>query len=178
LGSAGELKALMNLANPVTHSLVAAGLLLTPAMVQRSHIGGVAAARRMMWAFIALFLGTSSLYLLALWSAQAPIVRWLYGGAYAFPEVTVILVGLLPIAATLTVAFGCFLRAVERPDLVFWAYLAAALAALLAGIPLVHAWETAGVLLGLLVTYAVSAGVMLALIHRSARQTEGTLSQA
>ncbi|MCI0722613.1 MAG: hypothetical protein L0338_27120, partial [Acidobacteria bacterium] len=91
------------------------------------------------------------------------ILRLLYGGKYVeYSSAPILLVGLLPVLASLTMALGNALRAFERPDRLFWCYLASSGAALLVGIPLAAVYGLIGALLGVLLSYATGAAAMAA----------------
>ncbi len=164
---AGALKALMNLANPVLHSLMAFGLLLVPLLVRHRDHGGVNRMRQTVQRFVGLFLLGSAAYLVLLWIFRIEIILLLYGGRYAeFSGLPVLLVGLLPLAASLTVALGSTLRALERPDQVFWCYVALSTVALAAGLPLTARFGLVGALSGLLLSYVVTAIAMFVFLRR------------
>lgn len=167
LGDAGALKALMNLANPVLHSLAAFGMLLIPLLVRHRDQGGIRRVRRAVGRVVALSLLGSLAYLALLWSFGAEILRLLYGGKYVeYSSAPILLVGLLPVLASLTMALGVALRALERPDRLFWCYLASGGMALVAGVPLAAVYGLIGALLGVLLSYGAGAVTMFVFLRR------------
>ncbi|HEX9595967.1 MAG TPA: polysaccharide biosynthesis C-terminal domain-containing protein, partial [Anaerolineales bacterium] len=165
---AGALKALMNLANPVLHSLIALGMLIVPLLVRHRDRGGIRLMQQTISRLAGLFLLGSAAYLAALWYFRVEILQLLYGGKYMeYSGAPVLLVGLLPIAASLTLTLGSALRALERPDRLFWCYLASSGVALLLGLPLLAYFGLTGALAGLLGSYVATAAAMYFFVRRS-----------
>lgn len=167
LRAAGALKALMNLANPVLQSFVAFSLLLIPLLVRHRDRGGITLVRRSVKRIALFFLVASSLYLAGLWFFQSPLIGLLYGGRYLeLRGLPILLVGSIPLVASLTRTAGGALRALERPDRVFWCYVASCGVALAAGLPLAWVFGVVGALLGLLLSYIATATTMYYFLWR------------
>lgn len=161
LKTAGELKAIMNLANPVLNSFIAFSLLIIPLLVRHRDQGGIGRVRRTVKSITVLFLLGSSLYLAVLWLFGARVIGLLYGGRYVeLVGWPILLVGLIPVMASLTISTGSALRALERPDWLFWCYIASSGMTLAVGLPLASAYGLIGALLGLLLSYVVTAAAM------------------
>ena len=169
LEDAGALKAVLNLANPMLHSLVAVAMVLTPMLVRERERGGVLALHRSMWRVGAACVTASAAYLLLLWQFRFEVVGLLYGDRYAaLSNAPVLLAGLLPIALSATVVVGSALRALEEPKLVFWSYAISTAAAVVTGIPLAAIWGANGALGGMLLSY-VALAVAMGVLYEHAR---------
>ena len=83
------------------------------------------------------------------------IVTWLYGGRYSEHTDLLLLVGLLPFAESLTLTFGNVLRAMEKPHLIFRAYIISTILTLTVGLILVAMWNINGASLSYLLITAV-----------------------
>jgi O-antigen/teichoic acid export membrane protein len=167
LEGTAALRALANLVMPATHAISALSLLLMPMLARRRH-EGQARMRRIMAVFLALFLAGAGVYNLILVIFRRQIVELLYGGRYADAVPLVPLVGLLAFLAALISVFGAALRALERPDKVFWSYLASSVVAVGGGVLLARSFGVAGALGGLLLSSSTTA-VMMLLLYRGRR---------
>ncbi len=149
LGAVASLKALMNLAAPVTQLQAAFSMLLIPYATRRFRQGGedsvVRLGRLLTWCGLAAAIG----YWALIAGFQHTIFRALYAGRY--PEVA----ALIPLAAlgsicwAGTFGFSTALRAMERPRLIFIGFGVAAAISLLAGIPATHAFGVRGAIWGI-----------------------------
>jgi O-antigen/teichoic acid export membrane protein len=171
LEGAGALKALLNLAMPALHSISALSLILLPLLVQSRKESGTHAMANTMRSFLALFLFGSTLYLALLWGLRSELFRLFYADKYTeYASWPLLLTGLLPLGACVTNALSNALRAIERPDWVFWCYLGSSMVALLVGIPLMTAIGVAGALLGLLFSSLTAGALMFWFYLRFLRQ--------
>jgi O-antigen/teichoic acid export membrane protein len=166
LEGTAALRALTNMVMPVTHAISALSLLLMPLLARQE---GQARMRRLMTTFLALFLAGAAVYDLGLILFRRQIVQLLYGGRYADAVPLVPLVGLLAFLAGLTSVLGAALKALERPDKVFWSYLVSSAVAVGGGIVLARTFGIAGALAGVLLSSSTTAGMMW-LLFRSGRQ--------
>jgi O-antigen/teichoic acid export membrane protein len=168
LEGVGALKALMNLAMPAAQSINAlSGLLLPLLVVHRKERGSLGMAKTMR-SFLALFLLGAALYLAVLWGLRSELFRLLYAGKYTeYASWPLLLTGVLPLAACVTAVLGSALCALERPDWVFWCYLASSIVALLVGILLIVKMGVTGALLGMLFSCLTAGALMLWFYLRS-----------
>lgn len=161
LKESGALKAMMNLAMPATHALIALGVLAIALLVRHRSVGGLQLVRRTVWRITGLFVGGAAAYFAVIWLFRAPIIHLLYGGNYAeYSGLPVLLVALAPVVTALSVSSGVALRSVERPDRLFWANVIAGTVAATLGIGLTLTWGVLGAIAGHLASYAVCAGTM------------------
>jgi O-antigen/teichoic acid export membrane protein len=170
LEGVASLRALTNLVLPVGNTIGALSLLLVP-LLARNRTKGRKRLTRTMAVFLALFLAGAGIYYLGLVFFRGDVVRILYGGRYSEIVPLVPLVGLLAVTAGFTAVFGAALRALERPDEVFWSYVVSSAVAFGAGIILARTLGTAGALWGLLLSSAATTAMMSLFFRRfSARQ--------
>jgi O-antigen/teichoic acid export membrane protein len=168
LEGAGAFRALMNLAMPVLHSIGALSGILLPVLVRNRKKSGSHGMAKTMKSFLALFVAGSALYLILFWGLRSQLFQLLYGGKYQeYTFLPVLLVGLLPFGSSLVAVLGCALRALERPEWIFWCYVGSGAVTLLLGIPLAAHVGVSGGLLGLLFSYLVTAALMLWFYRKS-----------
>jgi O-antigen/teichoic acid export membrane protein len=167
LEGAGALRALTNFVMPVLQAIAALNMLLIPSLVRDRRQGGTPRMNRTMILFFALFCAGCAVYLAALWFFRAQVFQIFYGGQYKqFAGWPLLLTGLLPIGGCASSVLGNALRALERPDFMFWAYIASALSAGLIGIPCAAKFGVSGALFGILCSSLVLVVVLL-LFYRS-----------
>ena len=105
-----------------------------------------------------LFVLGAAAYFVILLFFRIPILRLLYGGRYLeYSGLPVLLAGLVPLMTALSVAAGVALRALERPDRLFWANVAASAVATTVGLGLTITSGAVGAIAGYVVSYAVCA---------------------
>ena len=137
LAGTAELRALMNLMYPLLHTVTALVLLLIPVLVRQREGHGLTQMKRTIEQLIALFVPVGLVYLLLLALFFRPLLQLLYAGQYhEVSRPVVICLGLLPVTSGIAGVLGAGIRALERPRLVFWAYLLSSATAIFAGIPL------------------------------------------
>lgn len=161
LKGAGALKAIMNLVLPAIHTLIAFSVLTIPLLVRHRDQGGSRLVRRTVRRLTGAFTIAAVLYFALMAFFRVPIIHILYGGEYSDSSgLPVLLVGLVPVLMALSVAVGGALRSFERPDLMFWANVAASLVALTFGLWLAANWGVVGAAAGYLIAYAAYAGAL------------------
>ena len=156
LEASGAFRALLNLFIPMMHAISALGILALPAMV-RVWAGNSRRYGRVIVQLAALFAVAAALYGLAIAYFGRTLIDWLYDSKYTAYAPVVGYLAPVPAFAGVAAVLGSALRAVERPDLVFRAYLFPAIAAVSVGAFLSYFHGVSGASLGWLVTYAVAA---------------------
>lgn len=157
LESTAALKALMNLTMPVLHAYLPLATLLVPALVRtRGH----PSFWRTVW--LALLFSTlgSLLYWLVLGIVHQPLVNLLYDGRYLDASGLLWLVGLIPVTGAGVGVMGSTLRALERPDQIFWAYVLSSVVAVTAGLGLMFGFGLPGASAGIVLSSLTTAGAM------------------
>jgi O-antigen/teichoic acid export membrane protein len=168
LEGAAALRALINFVNPVTHTLTALAALLIPTLVRHSSLGGISQMKRTMGMMLGFLLPASLLYWLALMLCRPLLFGFLYGGKYqAYAFWPLVVAGSLPVSATAAMVLGAGLRAMERPDAIFWCYVAAGITTLIVGLPFTAKWGVLGATGGMLASGWASALSMAWFFHRS-----------
>jgi O-antigen/teichoic acid export membrane protein len=123
LQSAGALKALRNMVMPAGHIYTALFVLMVPSFVNARQIGRIIQSLFVSLGVMIFYMGIYWIFL-ALFGDIA--MQWLYDGRYDIFVFLLTAIGAQTFIAGLSSVFGALLRAWERPDLVFWAYSAAA----------------------------------------------------
>jgi O-antigen/teichoic acid export membrane protein len=167
LEGAGALRALTNFVMPVLQAIAALNMLLIPSLVRDRREGGIRKMNQTMLLFFTLFCAGCTVYLAALWYFRAQVFQIFYGGQYGqFTGWPLLLAGLLPLGTCASAVLGNALRALERPDRMFWAYVASAASAVLIGIPCAAKFGVSGALLGIHFS-SLALVVTLLLFYRS-----------
>jgi Na+-driven multidrug efflux pump len=122
-----------------------------------------------------LFTCGSVVYWVLLGSFHYPLVDWLYGGQYVEYSNLLWILGLVPLVVGIGAVSGAALRAMERPDQVFWVQVSSTAAMLSIGLGLMFIWGIPGAVIGLLVSYTSGAIVTWVLYRKvlRARPTQG-----
>jgi O-antigen/teichoic acid export membrane protein len=165
------LRALQNLAVPMTQVMTAIGLLVLPWASAALHDQGPAA---MHWGIVRVTLllaAAAVVYGALLWLFGRPATVLLYKGRYAeHAHLLPLLAAGLPLAAVAQ-GFVVALQAMRAPDDVFKAYLAAGIFSVVGGLALTRALGLAGALAGYSLSFLVVAAAALWLYRRRARST-------
>src|SRR5579871_824563 len=166
------LRALTNFIMPATQGVMALNMLMLPALVRdRRH--GTRKMNQTMALFLVLLGGGCAIYLSALWLFRDHLFQLFYGGRYTqYRGGPLLLAGALPIGTCLYSAIGNGLRALERPDRMFWAFIGSSAAAVVFGIPLTARFGVTGALLGNHCS-AIVFIAMLAWLYRSLSRRPG-----
>ncbi len=148
-GSAG-LRALFNFVLPVLQAIAALNMLLLPTLVRDRTSGGEKKMNSTMLLFLSVFCAGCAVYLSGLYLFRGQVFQLLYGGRYSeYAGWPLLLAGALPFTTCVTAVLGNAVRALERPDRVFWAYIASALSTAAFGIPLAAQFGVSGALAGI-----------------------------
>jgi hypothetical protein len=142
-------------------------MLMIPALVRDRRAGGPQKMNQTMALYFSLYCAGCLSYLAVLWSLRGHIFQVFYGGRYTeYMGWPLLLAGALPLGTCAYSVLGNGLRALERPDRMFWAFAGSSAAAALVGIPLTAKYGVTGALLG---NHASSVTFVLALwwLYRS-----------
>jgi O-antigen/teichoic acid export membrane protein len=126
LASSGALRTIMNLLMPILHVNGAVANLFVPLFVRELKTAGLMGLHRHTRLALLFFTITSLLYwgVLALFGKN--LMHWLYGGRYDGYATVLLVAGLLPIPVGVGSVLACALRALGRPDQIFWGYVVGA----------------------------------------------------
>ena len=156
LGHAGGLRAVTNFVMPVLQAIVAVNMLMLPALVRDRRDGGAHKMNQTMMLFFILYGAGCAAYLCALWLFRGHLFQIFYGGRYSqYMGWPLLLAGFLPVGNCAAAVLGNGLRAMERPDRMFWAMIGSAVGAAAFGIPLTAKFGVTGALAGYLCSSVV-----------------------
>ena len=168
LEAGGALKALLVMVMPVAHIYGALSVLTVPMLVKARAQRGFGGLVLGLTALITL--GTCLYWaLLAWWGPE--LMHWLYAGQFGEYAALLWLVGALPVLSGIEALLGAALRALERPNEIFWAHLGATCFALTLGLWLIAVYGVWGALIGFLVQMALELLVMTYFLLRPASST-------
>jgi O-antigen/teichoic acid export membrane protein len=156
MAPAGQLRALMNLALPLEQSFTALSCLFLPYAARMYDQEGARGVSMITRRLTLLFVVGAGVYWAAMVPLKTQVFHLLYGGKYL--EVAY-LIPLVALETTLwSAAFGptIVLRAMEAPQLVFQARLAASALSLLVGVPLTFKYGLWGCVVGIVLTNAAA----------------------
>jgi O-antigen/teichoic acid export membrane protein len=166
LEGSAALRALFNFVMPVLQAIAALNLLLLPALVRDRRTGGHKKMTGTMLLFFAVSAVGCALFLTALWVFRGQLFQVFYGGRYGqYAGWPLIFAAALPLGTCATAVFGNAVRALERPDRVFWAYIGSALSTAVLGIPMAARFGVCGALAGI----HISSFTLAFLLWRSYR---------
>ena len=164
LEASGTYRAMLNLLLPMMNVTTALGTVLLPALVKQKAKGGF---RGLTLRLTLLFMVAPVIYWLLLGSFGEPIIRLLYGGKYLEYAHLLWLAALIPVFAAAAAVSGAALRALELPNKLFIAYAWSTALTLTVGLALVYLQGVSGALLGWLLAYIVTTGVLTLLLLRN-----------
>jgi O-antigen/teichoic acid export membrane protein len=168
LEASATFRALMNPITPLLQANTALSTFLLPSLVRtRGQVG----FKRLLRFALAVTLFCSCAYWIFLGMLNHQFVEWLYGGRYEEYSHLLWVAGLLPVLQTVGLVFSAALRAIERPNKVFWADALSAVVAMTVGLAFLIAWDLFGALIGILVSQ-VAAAAAQAWMWRSSSSDE------
>ena len=147
----------------ITHTYTALESLLVPTLVRAREQGEAAflgVARRM----LAVFFAAGLLYWAVVSVSGESLISWLYQGKYVEEANLLIILGLVPVISGVSTVLIASLRAIERPDLVFWSVLASSVITLTFGLGLTFFYGLLGAAIGLVMVWVVIALVLIWLV--------------
>lgn len=165
LEASGTYRALLNLLLPMMNVTTALGTVLLPALVKRrASLNGAFILRLTL-----LFMLAPVAYWALLGVFGEPIIQLLYGDKYVGYAPLLPLAALIPVLAAAATVSSTALRALERPNKAFIASAWSTGVTLTVGLWLVSAQGVSGALLGWLLAYTVTAGILAVLFTRNAQ---------
>jgi len=174
----GDLRAMYNLVGPVDQVLIAMSFLVLPVMSRRAATQGVAGVLPVWRAYCVGSLLLTGAFAAAVNLLGKPVMHVLYGGKFDDVAPLLGLLALLPVIMALGSTMNAGLKALEKPDLVFYAYACSGATTVLAGIPLVTHFGLRGAVYGLLGSAGVYAVVLGGLWLFNIRSKEAKVEDA
>jgi O-antigen/teichoic acid export membrane protein/thymidylate kinase len=152
LSEAGTLRALLNLALPITSAYSAFSMLFLSHTARLGHEGGWESVKGQAWRIAGLYALGSGSYWLLVCLFRSQVIHSLYAGQYSQ------VVPLVPVLAISSILSGAAMgptiaiRAMRSPATVSLIYFGASIVALLVGIPACRAWGFRGAILAILLS--------------------------
>jgi O-antigen/teichoic acid export membrane protein len=165
LEASAALKALMNLLVPLLRTYAALSPLLLITLARAQTPARSSQVRVLLYGFAF----SAVLYWLLLGLFAQPILSGVYGEQYQDYEALLWLLGVFPLVTGVTAVLSGTLRALERPDQVFWAQALATLVTLTVGVGLMAVWGVSGAVGGLCLSGSVGALTMGVFYHHLQR---------
>jgi O-antigen/teichoic acid export membrane protein len=160
----GDLRAIYNLVGPVDQVLIAMAFLVLPIMSRRAASGGVTAVLPVWRTYCAVALLITGGYAACVILFGKPVLHFLYAGKFDDVAPLLGMLALLPVVMAIGNTMNAVLKAVEKPKLVFYAYVCSGGTTVLLGFPLVGHFGLRGVVYGMLLSagaYTVSLTTFL-----------------
>jgi O-antigen/teichoic acid export membrane protein/thymidylate kinase len=152
LSEAGTLRALLNLALPITSAYAAFSMLFLSHTARLGHEGGWESVKGQAWRIAGLYALGSGSYWLLVCLFRSQVIHFLYAGQYSQ------VIPLVPVLAISSILSGAAMgptitiRAMRSPATVSLIYFGASIVALLVGIPACRAWGFRGAILAILLS--------------------------
>lgn len=162
-------KAVLNLQVPIMNVAIALGTVVLPTLARKRDDADFG---RFTVRAILIFLVPPLVYWGALSAVPRQLFALFYGAQYADHAHLLRIAGAIPVVASIAVAAGAAVRALELTRVVFVAYLVSSLVAIAAGIVLITGFGVQGALFASLTAYATTACALilfLRLRRKSAR---------
>jgi O-antigen/teichoic acid export membrane protein len=156
LAGSGALKALLNLAMPMTQTYAAFSLLFISQAARLGHEKGWEAVKILAWRIAGLYTLGSSAYWILICLFRTQLINLMYAGHYQ--EIA----PLVPVVAVASILSGAAMgptiaiRAMRSPASVTAIYFGSSLACVLIGIPACKAWGLGGAVTGILLSSFIS----------------------
>lgn len=168
LAASAALRALYNVIMPILHLNSALGSIVLPGLVRARRRGGF---HQILALAGSLMVGGAIVYWLVISLAGREVLAWLYGGKYTEFASVIVVLGALPAVAALNAVLSDALRAIERPDRVFWAYGASTVFAVSGGPLLLRAFGVYGAAIALVVSASITVSVLATFFLRDRRSS-------
>ncbi|HEX4643567.1 MAG TPA: hypothetical protein VH161_08860, partial [Candidatus Acidoferrales bacterium] len=156
LAESGALKALLNLAMPMTQTYAAFSLLFISQAARLGHEKGWESVKLLAWRIAGLYALGSSAYWILICLFRTQLIHLMYGGHYQEIAPLVPLVALASILAGAAMGPTIAIRAMRSPASVTAIYFGSSVVSILVGIPACKVWGIRGAVVGILLSSAIS----------------------
>lgn len=157
---AGELRALNNLILPLDQVFTALTLLILPALSLRFASQRLAGLLPLWRRYCFGWLLVAGSFAVSLLLIGKPAMHALYAGRFDNVAILLPALALLPVVMGIGNTINAALKAMERPQAVFYAYVASGAATFLIGLPLILRFAVRGAVYGMLSSSAVYTGML------------------
>ncbi len=161
-----DLRAMYNLVLPVDQIFGAITLLTLPQMALQFAAQELGQLRHLWRQCSLMFLGISSAFALVVGLGSLPLLHVVYGGKFDSVSPLLRWYVLLPVVMSVGNAANAALKAIEKPQAVFYAYVTSGAATFAVGVPLVMYLGLRGAVYGMLFSAASYAAVLAVSFHR------------
>ena len=171
-----ELRAMYMIIAPIDQVFIALTFLVLPALATRYASGKMQDFLSFQRRYALGVLGTTALFVLGVRLAGRPVMHLLYAGKFDDLAPLLYLLAFSPLVMGLGNSMNDALKAVERPKIVFLAYVCSGVATFIGGIPLVIHFGLPGAVYGVLLsgatyTTAMAVGFFL-IVYRNAHRLD------
>ena len=156
LAESGALKALLNLAMPMTQTYAAFSLLFISQAARLGHEKGWESVKRLAWRISGLYMLGSSAYWILVCLFRTPLIRLMYGGNYQSMAPLVPVIALASVLSGAAMGPTIAIRAMRSPAMVAAIYFGSSLVCVVVGIPACRAWGIRGAVIGILLSSVIS----------------------
>jgi O-antigen/teichoic acid export membrane protein len=160
----GILKAMLNFIMPAAHAYAALSILLVPVFVRAQSQDRL---RSLVMVTAAALVVANVVYWVLIGSFGPDLIRLLYRGKYLEYGGYLWLAGLYPIVSGVAVVVRTALRALERPNFVFWSGVASSVCALTLTLFLIVRFGVAGAIAGISINMVVELTTMFIYFRKS-----------
>jgi len=167
---AGELRSLNNLVMPLDQVFVALTLLILPALSLRFAAQGLAGLVPLWKRYCFGWLLVTSSFAASLLLVGKPAMHVLYAGRFDDVAALLSVLAVLPVVMGIGNTINAALKAMEKPQAVFYAYVASGAATFLIGLPLILRFSVRGAVFGMLASaaaYTTALGIAFAAYSRA-----------
>jgi len=168
-----ELRVMSMLIAPVDQAFIALSYLVVPALASRYASGRREEFLSLSMRYGLLILGTTGVFAFAVRLLGRALLHGLYAGKFDGVAPLLSLLAFSPVLMGVGNAASCALSAVEKPRLVFLAYVCSGVATIAGGIPLVIHFGLAGAVYGMLLSAATYSAALVSGFYQAIyRNTE------
>ncbi len=157
---AGELRALNNLVMPLDQLFTALVLLVLPLLSFRFASSGLSGLMNLWKKYSLGWLAVSGGFAASVLVFGTPAMHILYAGKFDDVAPLLAAVALLPVIMGIGNTINAALKAMEKPQAVFYAYAASGAATILVGFPIVVRWGLWGTVYGMLLSSGIYTAVL------------------
>jgi O-antigen/teichoic acid export membrane protein len=156
-----ELRVMYLLIAPVDQVFIALSYLIVPALAARYASHRMEEFVSLSKRYALLILVATALFAFVVRQLGRPVMHWLYAGKFDDVAPLLYLLAFSPVLMAIGNAASCALNAVEKPRLVFFAYVCSGVATVLGGISLVIHYGLRGAVYGMLFSAATYSAALV-----------------
>jgi O-antigen/teichoic acid export membrane protein len=169
---AGDLRAMYNVVTPIDQVFVAMALLVIPMKSHRYAVNRLAGLVPMWRSYCLVCILVTGAFAAVINAFGKPLMHILYAGKFDDIAPLVSILALLPVITGIGNTINAALKAMEKPQAAFWAYVASGATTFAAGLPLVMHFKLRGAVYGLLASaaaYTATLGAAFFLLAQAGR---------